>query len=187
MRRKVIQGLFLGGRPRVPAQVAQANGPRQPPAPAQGASGAFPVDPGQLGLANGSGQPLPDEVRGKMEAALDADLSAVQVHVGPQAERIGALAFTMGTDIYFAPGRFQPETVQGQQMLGHELAHVVQQREGRVRNRLGAGLAVVAGPSAGGGGRTPRPSRCRVSGHRSAEAAARRDQAILPRHPTNAN
>jgi hypothetical protein len=30
----------------------------------------------------------------------------------------------MGTDIYFAPGRFQPETVQGQQMFGHEPAHV---------------------------------------------------------------
>src|SRR5271154_2698832 len=78
-----------------------------------------------------------------METALGADFSAVRVHVGPQAERIGAIAFTTGADIYFAPGRYQPDTPRGQQLLGHELAHVVQQRSGRVRNPLGAGVTVV--------------------------------------------
>ena len=58
----------------------------------------------------------------------------MRVHVGPQAERIGAIAFTIGSDIYFAPGRYQPDTVYGRQLLGHELAHVVQQRAGRARN-----------------------------------------------------
>jgi Domain of unknown function (DUF4157) len=86
---------------------------------------------------------LPDAVRGKMEAALGDDFSNVRVHVGPHAERIGAIAFTIGSDVYFAPGRYQPETVQGQQLLGHELAHVMQQRAGRVRNSLSSGLAVV--------------------------------------------
>jgi hypothetical protein len=108
-----------------------------------GAGGAFAVEAGVLGLVSGSGKPLPDAVRGKMEAALGADFSGVRVHVGPQAERIGAIAFTTGSDIYFAPGRYQPDTIQGQQLLGHELAHVVQQRQGRVRNPLGSGLAVV--------------------------------------------
>jgi hypothetical protein len=78
-----------------------------------------------------------------MEAALGTDFSAVRVHIGPQPQRIGAIAFTIGTDIYFAPGQFQPETVQGQQLLGHELAHVVQQRAGRVRAPVGMGVAVV--------------------------------------------
>ncbi len=87
--------------------------------------------------------PLPEAVQGKMEAALRADFSDVRVHVGPQAQRIGAIAFTTGSDIYFAPGRYQPDTIQGQHLLGHELAHVVQQRAGRVRNPLGSGLAVV--------------------------------------------
>lgn len=108
-----------------------------------GAGGAFAVETGPLGLVNGGGRPLPEAVRGKMEAALGADFSAVRVHVGPQAERIGAIAFTVGTDLYFAPGRYQPDTIQGQQLLGHELAHVVQQRQGRVRSPLGSGLAVV--------------------------------------------
>jgi ribosomal protein S18 acetylase RimI-like enzyme len=78
-----------------------------------------------------------------METALGADFSNVRVYVGPQAERIGAIAFTIGSDIYLAPGRYQPDTVQGQQLLGHELAHVVQQRAGRVKSPLGSGLAVV--------------------------------------------
>ena len=78
-----------------------------------------------------------------METALRADFSAVRVHVGPQAQRIGAVAFTIGSDIYFAPGRFQPDTIHGQQLLGHELAHVVQQRQGRVRSPTGAGVVVV--------------------------------------------
>jgi hypothetical protein len=105
------------------------------------ASDAFAIDPGRLGLAGG-GRPLPEGVRGKMEAALGANFADVRVHVGPQAERIGAIAFTLGSDIYFAPGRYQPDTPHGQQLLGHELAHVVQQRAGRVRNP-GSRLAVV--------------------------------------------
>jgi hypothetical protein len=156
MNAKVIQGLFVGGRPRAPALLAQHKGaPRRsgPPAPAfagsaslvqaRGPGDSFQVNPIQLGLLSGGGRALPDAVRGKMEAALGADFSNVRIHMGPQAERIGAVAFTMGNDIYFAPGRFQPDTAQGQQLLGHELAHVVQQRAGRVRNPMGAGVAVV--------------------------------------------
>jgi hypothetical protein len=143
---------FVARRPG-PAPTVVAVRPTQPPAPAQavqptavqrhGAGGAFAVEARQVGLVSNGGSPLPDAVRGKMEAALGADFSNVRVHVGPQADRIGAIAFTVGSDIYFAPGRYQPGTIQGQQLLGHELAHVVQQRAGRVRNPLGAALAVV--------------------------------------------
>jgi hypothetical protein len=104
---------------------------------------AFAVDSHELGLNSGGGRPLPDGVRSKMEAALGADFSRVRAHEGPQAARLGAIAFTLGADIYFAPGRYQPETLQGQQVLGHERAHALQQRAGRVRNPLGAGMAVV--------------------------------------------
>jgi hypothetical protein len=78
-----------------------------------------------------------------MEAALGADFTGVRVHVGPQAERLGAIAFTMGNEIYFSPGRFQPDTMPGRRLLGHELAHVVQQRQGRVRNPTASALTVV--------------------------------------------
>jgi hypothetical protein len=121
---RVIQGFFVGGRPRMPGPVAHPHpaSPR-PPAPAfaarppvmqpRGAGDSFPVDPGQFRLANGGGRLLPEAVHGKMEATLGADFSNVRVHIGPQAERIGAIAFTLGSDIYFAPGRFQPDTAHG--------------------------------------------------------------------------
>lgn len=89
------------------------------------------------------GQPLPSEVRAKMEAAFGEDFSQVRVHVGHEASRIGAIAYTWGTNIHFAPGHYNPHTLQGQKVLGHELWHVVQQKLGRVQNPFGGGVAVV--------------------------------------------
>ena len=89
------------------------------------------------------GWPLPKEVQAKMEAALGADFSDVRVHVGPEVGAIGAIAFAWGSNIHFAPGYYSPHTPHGQQLLAHELAHVVQQRAGRVRNPYGSGVAVV--------------------------------------------
>jgi hypothetical protein len=78
-----------------------------------------------------------------MERYFDTDFSDVRVHVGSEAASIGALAFTLGPDIYFAPQQYQPHTLQGRELLGHELTHVLQQREGRVGNPFGEGVAVV--------------------------------------------
>jgi hypothetical protein len=111
MTAKVIQGLFPGGLPKLATSVQ----PKMMSPPIQAKSAARPPatsfagrPPGPLGLASSGGRrPLPEAVRGKMEAAFGADFSGVRVHVGPQAERIGAIAFTLGSDIYFAPGRFQ--------------------------------------------------------------------------------
>jgi hypothetical protein len=89
------------------------------------------------------GWTLPKEVQAKMEAALGADFSDVRIHVGPEVAAIGAIAFTWGSDIHFAPGFYNPQSIQGQQLLGHELTHVLQQRAGRVRNPFGNGTAVV--------------------------------------------
>ena len=65
---------------------------------------------------------------------LGSDFSDVKIHANSsKAPDIGALAYTQGSDIHFAPGQFKPDTTGGQQLLGHELTHVVQQREGRVK------------------------------------------------------
>jgi len=79
-----------------------------------------------------SGAPLPPHVRADMEPALGADFSSVRVHQDDQAEAVGALAYTRGTDIHFAPGRYDPDGAAGRQLIGHELAHVAQQAQGRV-------------------------------------------------------
>src|SRR5690606_18829754 len=60
------------------------------------------------------------------------DFSSVRVHEGPEAPAIGAQAYTQGTSIHFAPGRYDPGSQSGQELIGHELAHVVQQSQGRV-------------------------------------------------------
>jgi uncharacterized protein DUF4157 len=89
------------------------------------------------------GLPLPSDVRTKMETAFGADFSDVRVHIGHEASSLGAIAYTWGSNIHFAPGQYNPHTLQGQKLLGHELWHVVQQKSGRVKNPFGGGVAVV--------------------------------------------
>ena len=80
-----------------------------------------------------------------MENAFGVDFTAVRILIGPEAAAIGALAFTRGEQIFFAPGRYDPLSRGGQELLGHELAHVVQQRAGRVRPDTGSFLNTDTG------------------------------------------
>jgi Domain of unknown function (DUF4157) len=117
--------------------VVQAAGPIQ----AKGLPES-PEGPASLS-GQGGGTAMPEEVGGKMETAFGTDFSSVRIHEGPHAEAIGALAYTQGTDIHFAPGQYQPGSQRGQELLGHELTHVVQQSQGRVAATTQAkGLAV---------------------------------------------
>ena len=76
---------------------------------------------------------MPDGVKAQMEDSFGTDFSSVRIHPDSStAPEVGALAYTQGTDIHFAPGQFKPVTSAGQQLLGHELTHVIQQAEGRV-------------------------------------------------------
>jgi hypothetical protein len=79
-----------------------------------------------------SGSQLPAPVQAKMEHAFDFDFSGVRVHEGGEAASVGAAAYAQGSDLHFAPGQYDPASRGGQELLGHELAHVVQQSEGRV-------------------------------------------------------
>jgi hypothetical protein len=80
----------------------------------------------------GHGEALPEPVRGKMERAFDTSFDDVSVHQGDQAERAGAAAYAQGSELHFAPGQYAPGTRTGDELIGHELTHVVQQRAGRV-------------------------------------------------------
>ena len=92
------------------------------------------------------GSPLADDVRGSMEHSFATDFSAVRVHEGPQAAAMGAVAFTQGDDVHFQPGAYDPGSSSGRELIGHELTHVVQQREGRVATPQGKGGLVNADP-----------------------------------------
>jgi|GEM_PF-4092685 len=90
-----------------------------------------------------------DAIRTTLGKAFKADFSDVNLHPNSkQATALGALAYTQGRDIHFAPGQFRPDTAKGRGLIGHEFAHVVQQKQGRVvpTTRI-AGLPVNDRPS----------------------------------------
>lgn len=93
------------------------------------------------------GKRLPETVQQKMETAFNTDFSDVRIHEGREAESIGAIAYTRGSDIHFAPGQYSPMSQTGQQLLGHELTHVVQQRNGQVTAPQGKGAPINADPT----------------------------------------
>ena len=78
------------------------------------------------------------------------------------ATRLGASAFTFGRDIFFADGRYQPDSPAGMELLAHELTHTIQQREVVQRQ-----LAPAAARSTSSSRSAPRP---RSSAASSAEA-----------------
>ena len=81
--------------------------------------------------SSGAGSPLPATLRARMEHALGADLGDVRVHTGQTASlaatELHAHAFTHGRNIFFAENQFQPGTSEGDRLVGHEVAHTVQQ------------------------------------------------------------
>ncbi|HEX8107278.1 MAG TPA: DUF4157 domain-containing protein, partial [Kofleriaceae bacterium] len=95
----------------------------------------------------GPGRPLEPATRRTMELFFEADFSSVRVHEGPAPSALGALAFTIGDQLHFAKGRYAPTSPAGAELLGHELAHVVQQRSGRVANPYGRAIAIVQDPA----------------------------------------
>jgi hypothetical protein len=78
-----------------------------------------------------SGQPLDSSFRASFEPRFGHDFSGVRVHTGPQAAAaaasIQAKAFTAGSSIVFGAGQYAPSQPQGQELLAHELTHVIQQ------------------------------------------------------------
>ena len=78
-----------------------------------------------------TGHTLDPETQAFFEARFGQELSHVCVHTDARASEsaraVNALAYTVGRDIVFAPGRFAPGASEGRRLLAHELAHVVQQ------------------------------------------------------------
>ena len=78
------------------------------------------------------GQPLAPDTRAFMESRFAHDFSQVRVHTDAKAaesaQAVNALAYTVGRDIAFGSGAFQPKTTQGLHLLAHELTHTIQQR-----------------------------------------------------------
>lgn len=98
----------------------------------------------------GKSTALPQDVQTKMESSMGHDFSNVDIHENSgKASGIGAKAYAQGNEVHFAPGQFNPESEKGQELIGHELAHVVQQREGKVEptKKMGKGMSVNDDPA----------------------------------------
>jgi len=78
------------------------------------------------------GDAIPTELRRALEKVLSSDLSSVRLQMNPDLEGLGALACMQGENIYLSPSAPAIDTPAGVAVLGHELAHVLQQRAGRV-------------------------------------------------------
>jgi phage-related protein len=105
--------------------------------------------PAALSAVEHGGRPLPNDTRARAETLFGADFSGVRVHDHPAARQAATLmraeAYTVGPDIAFAAGKFDPATAQGRHLLHHELSHVVQQ--GAAPGSYGA--EATAPPAAG--------------------------------------
>ena len=85
----------------------------------------------QIQSLKGGGQPLSENERAFFEPRFGRDFSQVRLHTDTRAAEsaraVNARAFTMGRDVVFGEGQYEPGKVQGRRLIGHELTHVVQQ------------------------------------------------------------
>ncbi|MGB1252495.1 MAG: DUF4157 domain-containing protein, partial [Candidatus Promineifilaceae bacterium] len=79
---------------------------------------------------DGGGEPLPDNSRSFFESRMGADFSGVRIHRDTSSAELSndldARAFTVGNNIAFNSGEYNPGTPDGDRLLAHELTHTVQ-------------------------------------------------------------
>ena len=84
-----------------------------------------------INQARGGGQAMGDNIRKPMEQAFGADFGGVKVHTDSRSDQLNqsiqARAFTTGQNVFFRQGEYNPGSRGGQELLAHELTHVVQQ------------------------------------------------------------
>lgn len=119
------------------AQTRRETGSALPPTRAglrRRGSGGCPAPPVVREALRSPGRPLDPSTRSRLEPRFGHDFGQVRVHTDTNASgsarAVGALAYTVGSDVVFAPGRYAPGTGAGDRLLAHELAHVVQQGSG---------------------------------------------------------
>jgi len=101
-------------------------------------------------IADCHGRRLPADVARRLGAVLGVEIGHARIHTDSQAHKaarmLGARAFALGHDVFFSSGTYQPGTRAGDELLAHELTHVVQHDEGRLPGGP-AGEVSVSRPS----------------------------------------
>jgi outer membrane protein OmpA-like peptidoglycan-associated protein len=91
-------------------------------------------------IRSSRGSSLDANTREFMESRFGYDFGNVRIHSGERearsAESMNALAYTIGNDVVFRQGYYQPNTLEGRRLLAHELTHVVQQKGVDIPNNI---------------------------------------------------
>jgi uncharacterized protein DUF4157 len=111
------------------------------------------ASPAVADVLRSPGRPLEPETRDLMESRLGHDFSRVRIHADEaaagSARALRANAYSVGRDVVFGSGGYEPETTRGRMLLAHELAHVVQQ--GAADGRGAGALPVLSANDASEG------------------------------------
>ena len=111
--------------------VALSTGRTQVQTRTEGGKGAATTPPSVEQGIQSPAQPLHAETREQMEGKIGAGFDGIRIHTGAAAaaaaDDINARAFTIGRDIVFGSNEYAPGTREGNRLIAHELAHVVQQ------------------------------------------------------------
>lgn len=85
-----------------------------------------------IAAARGSGGNLDRNLSRRLEDTMGGSLQDVRVHTDDNAaalaRAVSARAFTVGSDIFFGSGEYNPSSRGGAELIAHEVTHVVQQR-----------------------------------------------------------
>jgi hypothetical protein len=112
-----------------------------------GANGAGELPMGFAGRMQG-GAPLDVASRAFFEPRFGRDFGDVRVHADTNAataaRSIRARAFTLGRNVAFAAGEYNPQSERGRGLLAHELVHVVQQSHGSAPSRQSHGVPALS-------------------------------------------
>ena len=119
----------------------------------------------KINSAKGGGSIMGDQTRNFMESRFGSDFSKIKIHTDSNAiqlsRQLNAQAFTVGNDIYFNEGKYQPNSNTGKHLLAHELTHTVQQA--KVKRKIVQ--------------RATKDKKCAVQAYDSSNA---KDKAVIP-------
>jgi len=77
--------------------------------------------------------PLESVMLSSTETKHNEDIGKVKIHIGAYADEYArhmhAMAFTIGSTIFFRNGSYKPESEEGRALLAHEMKHISQNRE----------------------------------------------------------
>jgi LysM repeat protein len=131
----------------VARQPVGTEGPARINADGNGSAQTTPEFQSQLESSKGSGKSLPPDVQIEMGSRMGTDFSKVRVHTGSVAnemsESINARAFTLGSDVYFRQGEYNPVSRPGKELLAHELTHTLQQAGRQVQRQANKTITIT--------------------------------------------